>query len=208
MKNGNSQTDESVLIGYAQKGDLDAFNRLVILYQDLVYNQAVRVMGDDAAAQDATQEAFISAYRNIKGYRGGSFRAWMLRIVTNACYDELRRRRRRPSIPLEPQDEEGEEIESPQWIIDPGEQPEFHLERKDLEKAIQHCLEELPFDFREVVVLVDLQGLDYLEAAEASGKPLGTIKSRLARARGRLRDCLKSFGELLPAEFRLEDEER
>jgi len=207
MANGFSQKDESKLIEYAQKGDLDAFNRLVLLYQDLVYNQAMRVMGEEAAAQDATQEAFISAYRNIKSYRGGSFRAWLLRIVTNACYDELRRRRRRPSTPLEPQDDEGEEIESPQWIIDPAEQPEFHIERQDLGKAIQHCLDELPLEFREVVVLIDLQGLDYTEAAEASGKPLGTIKSRLARARGRLRDCLEGFRELLPVEFRLENEE-
>ena len=207
MENEFSQKDESKLIGYAQEGDLDAFNRLVILYQDLVYNQAVRVMGDVAAAQDATQEAFISAYRNIKSYRGGSFRAWLLRIVTNACYDELRRRRRRPSTPLEPEDDEGEEIESPQWIVDPGDQPEYHLERRDLENAIQHCLDELPFEFREVVVLVDLQGLDYTEAAEASRKPIGTIKSRLARARGRLRDCLKGFRELLPMEFRLKNEE-
>jgi hypothetical protein len=84
------------------------FNRLVIIYQDLVYNQALRVMGDAEAAQDATQEAFISAYRHIKSYRGGAFRAWLLRIVTNSCYDELRRRQRRPTTPLEPQDEEGE----------------------------------------------------------------------------------------------------
>ena len=96
---------------------------------------------------------------------------------------------------------------SPQWIVDPGDQPEYHLERRDLENAIQHCLDELPFEFREVVVLVDLQGLDYTEAAEASRKPIGTIKSRLARARGRLRDCLKGFRELLPMEFRLKNEE-
>jgi RNA polymerase sigma-70 factor (ECF subfamily) len=207
MIKGILQQDDNTLIQFAQKGDLDAFNRLVLNYQDLVYNQAVRIMGEEAAAQDATQEAFISAYRNIKKYRGGSFRAWLLRIVTNACYDELRRRRRHPSTPLEPQDEEGEDIESPQWSIDPGELPEEQIGRKDLENAIQHCLDELPFDFREVVILVDIHGLDYSEASQASGKPLGTIKSRLARARSRLRECLKGFGELLPQEFRLENEE-
>jgi len=199
--------EEIELIGYAQKGDLDAFNRLVLVYQDMVYNQALRILGEAEAAQDASQEAFISAYRNLKNYRGGSFRAWLLRIVTNACYDELRRRHRRPTTPLEPQDEEGEEVESPQWMIDPGELPEDHIERSELEFAIQHCLDGLPLEFREVVILVDIQGLDYSEAAQASRKPLGTIKSRLARARGRLRDCLKGFGELLPLEFRLEDED-
>lgn len=200
--------EEIDLIGYAQKGDLDAFNRLILVYQGLVYNQALRVLGEEEAAQDATQEAFISSFRNIKNYRGGSFRAWLLRIVTNACYDELRRRKRRPSTPLEPQDEDGEEVESPQWMIDPGETPDDRIERNELESAIQHCLDRLPLEFREVVVLVDVQGLDYTEAAQASGKPLGTIKSRLARGRDRLRDCLKGFGELLPLEFRLENEDK
>ena len=88
--------DETRLIQDAQHGDIDAFNRLVLAYQDMVYNQAYRVMGEPFAADDATQEAFISAYRKIKTYRGGSFKAWLLRIVTNACYDELRRRKRRP----------------------------------------------------------------------------------------------------------------
>lgn len=200
--------EEIDLIGYAQKGDLDAFNRLVLKYQDLVYNQAVRVLGEEEAAQDATQEAFISTFRNLRNYRGGSFRAWLLRIVTNACYDELRRRRRRPSTPLEPQDEDGEDIESPHWLIDPGERPDDRIERNELEAALQHCLNGLPLEFREIVILVDVQGLDYAEAAQAAGKPLGTIKSRLARARDRLRDCLRGFGELLPLEFRLEDEDK
>lgn len=199
--------EETELIGFARVGDLDAFNHLILVYQELVYNQALRILGEEEAAQDATQEAFISSYRNLKNYRGGSFRAWLLRIVTNACYDELRRRRRRPSTPLEPQDEDGEGIESPRWMVDPGEQPDDRIERRELESAIQHCLDGLPLEFREVVILVDIQGLDYSEAAQASGNALGTIKSRLARARGRLRDCLKGFGELLPSEFRLEDED-
>lgn len=199
--------DEIELIVYAQKGDLDSFNRLVLIYQDLIYNQALRMLGESEPAQDATQDAFISAYRNLKHYRGGSFRAWLLRIVTNACYDELRRRQRRPTTPLEPQDEDGEEIESPEWMIDPVEQPEGQVERHELQAAIQHCLDELPLEFREAVTLVDIQGFDYTEAAQAAGKPLGTIKSRLARARDRLRDCLKGFGELIPAEFRLGNED-
>jgi RNA polymerase sigma-70 factor (ECF subfamily) len=199
--------EEIKLITDAQKGDLDSFNRLVLTYQDLVYNQALRMLGESEPAQDATQEAFVAAYRNLKQYRGGSFRAWLLRIVTNACYDELRRRQRRPTIPLEPLDEEGEEIESPEWMIDPDEQPESQAVRHELQAAIQHCLDELPLEFREAVILVDVQGFDYSEAAQASGKALGTIKSRLARARSRLRDCLKGFGELIPAEFRLENED-
>jgi RNA polymerase sigma-70 factor, ECF subfamily len=194
--------DEAALIQAAQAGDLNAFNALVQTYQDMLFNQAYRVMGEPEYAADATQEAFISAYKKLRSYRGGSFRAWLLRIVTNACYDELRRRQRRPTTSLEPLDDGGDEIESPQWLADPGETPEDSLERAELSSAIQRCLNDLPSDFRSVVVLVDVQGLDYAEAARAIGKPVGTIKSRLARARSRLRDCLRGFGELLPVGFR------
>ncbi len=198
--------DEAGLIQDSQKGDLEAFNRLVIAYQDMVFNQAYRVMGELSAAEDATQEAFVSAYRKIRSYRGGSFKAWLLRIVTNACYDELRRRKRRPTVPLEPVDPYDEVMESPHWLADPGETPEERVTRSELGQAIQDCLEQLSTDFRVVVVLVDIQGLDYQQAAQAMGTPLGTIKSRLARARGGLRECLQRFWELLPASFRLEVE--
>lgn len=198
--------DEPALIQAARDGSLDSFNCLVLAYQDMVYNQAYRMMGDPEPAADAAQDAFISAYRNLRSYRGGSFKAWLMRIVTNLCYDELRRRKRRPTTPLEPVDDEGEEVESPVWLTDPGERPEDSIDRNELNSAIQHCLDNLPDDFRSVVVLVDVQGMDYSEASEVTGKPLGTIKSRLARARVRLRECLQGFGELLPAEFRQEGE--
>jgi RNA polymerase sigma-70 factor (ECF subfamily) len=198
--------DESYLIETAQRGDLDSFNRLVLAYQDFVYNQAYRIMGDEAAASDAVQEAFVAAYQNIRTFRGGSFRAWLFRIVTNACYDEIRQRKRRPNTPLEPLDDAGEEIESPQWLADPNEGPEEAMLRAQLAGAIQHCLDGLPQEYRVVAVLVDVQGMDYNEAAQVIRKPLGTVKSRLARARLRLRDCLQGFGELLPVVFRLERE--
>ena len=197
--------DEPALIDAAQRGELDAFNRLVLQYQELAFNVALRVMGEEAAAADATQEAFISAYRSLRGYRGGSFRAWLLRIVTNACYDELRRRKRRPAVSLEALGEDSEtdaSIGSP----NPGDNPEAIAQRHELIDAIQDCLRGLPPEFRLVAVLIDVQGLDYDEAAQSVGKPLGTVKSRLARARAKLRDCLKAYGELLPAEFRLQNE--
>lgn len=198
--------DESGLIEAARRGDLDAFNRLVLAYQDLVYTQAYRMMGDVEAAEDATQEAFISAYQHINSYRGGSFRGWLLRIVTNACYDELRRRKRRPTIPLEPLDAEDEEVESPGWLADMAELPEESAMRAELRRAIQRCLNELSVEFRTMVVLIDVQGLDYQEAAQVAGAPVGTVKSRLARARMRLRDCLLAFWELLPSAYRLKNE--
>ena len=123
--------------------------------------------------------------------------------MTNACYDELRRRKRRPTTSLEPLGEDGDEIESPRWIADPGELPEDSVVRAEVGQAIQHCLDKLPVDFRVVVVLVDIQGMDYQEAANVIGKPLGTVKSRLARARNRMRECLQGFWELLPMSMRL-----
>jgi RNA polymerase sigma-70 factor, ECF subfamily len=198
--------DEVALIQSAKEGDLNSFNRLVLAYQDLVFTQACRLLNDDQAADDATQEAFISALRSIRKYRGGSFRAWLLRIVTNACYDELRRRKRRPTIPLEPLDDEGDEIESPAWIADTEETPEEVFERTELGNALQNCIEKLPTDFRTVLYLIDVQGLDYKEVSVVIEKPLGTVKSRLARARSRLRDCLQGHWELLPVKFRLKSE--
>ncbi len=198
--------DENILIQDAQRGDLSAFNRLVLNYQDALFNTALRILGDDSLAADATQDAFISAFKNLNSYRGGSFKAWLMRTVTNACYDELRRQKRRPTIPLEPANDEDEEIESPRWLADSTMGPAEKFEADELEHAIQHCLENLPTDFRIVVVLADIQGMDYSEVATVAKAPLGTVKSRLARARLRLRECLQGFGELLPAAFRLERE--
>src|SRR6476646_2884111 len=97
---GNPE-DEQVLIRRATRGDLDAFNALVLRYQDSAYTLAFRIMGDQASAADAAQEAMITAYRRLNTYRGGSFRAWLLRITTNQCYDELRRLKRRPAVSVE-----------------------------------------------------------------------------------------------------------
>ena len=198
--------DETALIRSAQSGDLDSFNTLILHYQDSVFYTALRIIGDEDLAQDAAQEAFISAFRSISTFRGGSFKAWLMRMVTNACYDEFRRQKRRPTTSLEPDTADGEEIDSPRWLADPNMTPAEKSEAVELEHAIQHCLDALPTEFRTVVVLADIQGMDYSEVATASHVPLGTIKSRLARARLRLRECLRGFEELLPSSFRLQEE--
>jgi RNA polymerase sigma-70 factor (ECF subfamily) len=198
--------DEEQLIQAAQQGDLEAFNRLVASYQGLAFNLAYRLLSDDSAAEDVTQEAFISAYKNLRNYRGGSFKAWLLRIITNGSYDELRRRKRRPQTPLEPEPREDEEAPEPAWLADPGESPHELAERVELSAAIQRCLHQLEAEFRTAVVLVDVQGMDYAEAAEVMRRPLGTVKSRLARARTRMQLCLQGFTELLPDRFRLHGE--
>jgi RNA polymerase sigma-70 factor (ECF subfamily) len=200
-----SPMNEQALITDAQNGSLDAFNTLVLHYQDSVFNTALRILGDDDMAADATQDAFISAFKSIATFRGGSFKAWLMRTVTNACYDELRRQKRRPTTPLEPDTDDGEEMDSPRWLADPNMTPDQKAEADEVEHAIQHCLDNLPMEFKTVVVMADIQGMDYTEVATSIRVPLGTIKSRLARARLRLRECLRGFEELLPASYRLEE---
>lgn len=197
--------NEPALIESARKGDIDSFNTLVIAYQHQVYNLAYRIMGDEASAADATQEAFISAYKHMPSFRGESFKSWMYRIVTNACYDELRRRKRRPAASLEGlSDNNDAEIEYD--IPDESLTPEGRVEQRQVAEAIQAGIDTLPADQRATLVLSDVQGMSYEEIASITGTNLGTVKSRLSRARARLRDYLLTQGELLPETLRLKAE--
>jgi RNA polymerase sigma-70 factor (ECF subfamily) len=192
--------DEPTLIAAAQKGDREAFNQLVVHYQGLAYNVAYRIVGNPDAAADATQDAFLSAYRAIARFRGGSFRSWMLRIVTNTCYDQLRAKKRRPTTSLDADpDQDWEE-----WTVDEGERPEEFSERQALSEMLQRALQSLPDEQRTVIVLSDVQGLHYNEISETLGVSLGTVKSRLNRARRKLRDFMRENEELLPARYRLQ----
>jgi RNA polymerase sigma-70 factor, ECF subfamily len=191
--------DEAALINQAQKGDVAAYNRLVLHYQGLVYNVVYRIMGEPQGAEDMTQEAFISAYQALNRFQGGNFKAWLLRIATNACYDELRRHKRRPQSSL---DELTEENESFSFLRSPEEGPEAQQQRLEMMRAIESCLEALPDDQRITAVLSDIEGYDYNEIASITSASLGTVKSRLSRARSKLRDCLQGFAELLPTEYR------
>ena len=194
--------DEPTLIAAAQGGDREAFNQLVIHYQGIAYNVAYRVLSDSEAAADATQDAFLSTYRAMSRFRGGSFKAWLLRIVTNACYDQLRVKKRRPTVSLDDDpDSDWEE-----WTVDAGERPEAFVQREELGQIIQRGLQMLPPDQRTIVVLSDIQGMRYNEIAEVVGVSLGTVKSRLNRGRRKLRDFLHANAELLPAQYRLHDE--
>jgi len=191
--------DEQALISAARRGDSQAFNKLILQYQSLVYNVAYRMLHDPDKAADATQEAFISAFRALHGFRGGSFKAWLLRIVTNACYDQLRAAKRRPSSSL---DDMLVDPDHSLRLVDEAESPEEFAERQDLSRVIQAALDELPADQKATVILSDIQGLNYEEIAQATGVALGTVKSRLSRARAHLRDLLMQEQELLPAPYR------
>jgi len=193
--------DESTLIQRARRGNLEAFNALVLQYQDSVFNVAYRIMGEPQSAADAAQEAFIVAFRRLDTFRGGSFKSWILRIATNQCYDELRRLKRRPATSVEDMADPDSD-ETPD-LPDNSETPEQIVQQRELQRAIGQCIQALGDDQRSVLVLSDLEGLNYQEIADSVGTTLGTVKSRLSRARAAVRDCLQAVQELLPSAYRL-----
>ena len=192
--------DEQAVIAAAQRGDLPAFNQIILHYQGLAYNVAYRIVGDADAASDATQDGFIKAFQRLNQYRGGSFKAWLLRIITNTCYDALRAQKRRPTSSLESEEDEDPDHDV-RWL-DPAERPEAYVVRQELAEAIQDAIQKLPPDQRITLILSDIEGLDYQEIADATNTALGTVKSRLSRARARLRELLLLQTELLPSQFR------
>lgn len=202
---GRPEYDEAALLAAAQRGELPAFNQIILHYQSLAYNIAYRLTSDDELAADATQDAFIKAYQRISQYRGGSFKSWMLRIVTNTCYDALRARKRRPTVSLESGEDDEDDPDYDARLMDRSERPEAYAMRQELAGVIQVAIGQLPPDQRATLILSDIEGLDYQEIADATGAALGTVKSRLSRARAKLRDLLLEHQELLPSNYRLSD---
>ncbi|MFK7800593.1 MAG: RNA polymerase sigma factor [Anaerolineae bacterium] len=191
--------DEPYLIGEAKKGDVNAYNTLVLHYQDLAYSVAYRIMGDGDSAADAAQDAFVNAWKKLHSFKEGNFKAWLMRIVTNRCYDLLKYNKRRPQSSL---DEMTEVNESSRWLQSDGDRPDEQHEQAMVFEAVQNCLNNLPDDQRIIAVLCDVEGYDYQNAADIADCSLGTVKSRLNRARTKLRDCLRGLGELLPDKYR------
>jgi RNA polymerase sigma-70 factor (ECF subfamily) len=197
--------DEEKLVKAAQRGNLDAFNELILYYQNQVYNLAYHIMKDPAAADDASQEAFISAYRALDSFRGGSFRSWLLRIVTNACYDELRRYKRRPKVSFDDFGEMDEEANP--HLRDKAELPEESVQRDDLRILLEETMGRLPEEQQTTLFLIDRLGLSYQEVADTMETELGTVKSRLYRARAKMRAYLMEQSELLPPRYRQKSRE-
>ena len=188
------QYEDPQLVRLVLDGDTEAFNDLVERHQSRAYNLCVRMLGDADAAADVAQDAFISAYKHLPSLRG-EFRPWLMRIVANGCRDVLRSQKRRPSVSL---DLERDDDDTPAMqLADTGDGPEAALMKSELQKTIASALAEIPDDQREVVILSDIQGLSYQEIADMTGINIGTVKSRLNRARSRLRELLVA-AELLP----------
>jgi RNA polymerase sigma-70 factor, ECF subfamily len=187
----NSDQDEAKLIQAADQGDLEAFNQLVLKYENLAYQHASDLLGDPALAEDVTQEIFIKTFQNIPTFRGGSFRSWLLRIPTNTAYGLLRKDKRQRSLPLYLEDDPGDEIESTGWLVDRGKSPSERIEQKDLAVLLLEALNHHPEGYRNVIILVDVYDMDDLEAAEVLNIPQGTVKSRIAWARLQVKEKIE-----------------
>jgi RNA polymerase sigma-70 factor, ECF subfamily len=179
------------LLSRAVHGDLDSYNQLVVKHQDIAYQRAFSVLGDPYLAEDAVQESFIRAYHALHTLRGDSFRAWLFKIVTNTAISLLRAEVQKHSRSLSLDNAEGDEIESPAWIADPSPSVEALLEQKEDTQRLAQIINGLPPIYREVLLLVDWYELDYSEAAQTLNVPLGTIRSRVARARFQVRRKLQ-----------------
>jgi RNA polymerase sigma-70 factor (ECF subfamily) len=201
----SGQDEERELITRGQGGDRAAFNELIERYQASAYALALRMLGDPEAAADVTQEAFLSAFRHLSAFRGASFRAWLLRIVSNGCFDVFRARSRHPTTSLDALTDEGDGAPTgglsddgrlPAQFSDTAWDPERAALRRETIAVIEAALLCLPAEQRLAVILSDVQGLPYDEIARIMETPVGTVKSRIARARAHLRVLLDVRGEL------------
>ncbi|MDD2481440.1 MAG: sigma-70 family RNA polymerase sigma factor [Lutispora sp.] len=187
---------EKLLVAKSKKGNLDAFEELISAYERKAYNIAYRMMGNEEDAKDMAQEAFIKIYKSIQNFREeSSFSTWLYRIVTNVCLDELRKRKKDKLVPLELsiETEKGTAIVE---LSAERETPEDIYERVEKRHLIQNAISSLGEDYKTVIILRDIQGFGYEEIATMLNCSLGTIKSRINRARNLLKEKLRYQLEL------------
>jgi RNA polymerase sigma-70 factor (ECF subfamily) len=189
------QRRDLILLEQARDGSLDAFNSLVEAYQDHLHALVARMVPDRDQAADAVQDAFFSAYRNMRSFRGGSVRSWLSRIAINAAMDQQRLKKRRPAQPYP-------ELEDDSWQPPAGPDADpvrtaMHGERS---RALQAALAAITADQRHAIVLFDVEGYDYQEIADLTGVSLGTVKSRIHRGRLALRERLEGSISLFRGE--------
>lgn len=190
-----TREQEYLIVQQVLEGDTNAFEELVLEYEKKVYNVALRILGNSEDAADMTQEAFIKAYNSLTGFRGDSkFSVWLTRIVSNLCLDFLRSRNRRPTISLSMEDDDGDDVQLD--IADTRQSPELLLERSLTRESVRRGLRSLPEDYREILLLREIQGLSYDEIAAALNIEVGTVKSRIFRGRKKLCDYLIKDGNI------------
>lgn len=197
--------DEKKLIARILKGDHDAFAQIVTAYEDKVYHLCFRMCGDRDQAQDLAQEAFIKAWRGLAFYKHeASFSTWLYRLTSNVCIDHLRRQKRRTAVSLTADDEENTQLDVP----DLAPTPEEKVLESQLHQAVSDAMGRLPEDFRLVLTLRVVEERSYDEIAEIMDLKPGTVKSRLARAREKLRKILLESGnDCVPSSVKSDREE-
>lgn len=163
------------------QSQLELFEEIVLPHLDAAFNLARWLMRNDQDAQDVVQEAYLRAFRFFDGYRGGDAKAWLLAVVRNTCRTWQRRQvRESGAVPFDEAVHSGDEALPDQEQI---------LVNREQVRALRHCIEKLPLDFREVLVMRELEEMSYQQIADALGLALGTVMSRLSRARKRLEEC-------------------
>ena len=187
---------EQELVARARRGDESAFEALVPENEKRIYNLCRRLTGNQEDAAELTQEAFLNAWRGLGRFQGeSSFSTWLYRLATNACIDFLRKEKRRQSLSMTvslDDEEEARQVELP----DERYAPEGALERAEARRAVAEGLERLTLEHRQVLVMREIHGLSYAEIGQVLGLEEGTVKSRIARARGALRKVLTERGNL------------
>lgn len=190
-----TREQEAAIVRKVLGGDANAFETLVLEYEKNVYNIALRMTGNSEDAADMTQEAFIKAYNSLQSFRGDSkFSVWLYRIVSNVCLDFLRSKNRRPTVSLSVEDDDGEDAQLD--VVDESQSPELLLDRKLTRDSVRRGLDSLPPDYRQILLLREIQGLSYDEIAQALSLEVGTVKSRIFRARKRLCTFLIDDGNI------------
>lgn len=180
--------DQPLIEAFCTRQDNDAFDRLVIKYQDKVFNLCYRFMGNYHDASDCAQDTFVKVYRSLSKFKGkAEFSTWLYRIAVNTCKNKLSSLSYRVSKMMVRLDKPKTEIK------DESHSPEANLEKSEKSELIQKAIDELPADHKSVIVLRDVEGLSYEKVAEITGYNIGTVKSKLARARERLRNKLRGL---------------
>jgi RNA polymerase sigma-70 factor (ECF subfamily) len=179
------------LIGRARTGDSRAFDELARREERALYRHAARIVGPGADAEDVVQDAFLSAWRSIRSFEGTSFRAWLFRIVTNRALDRMRARKRRPELPLEPTDDEEVTWAEP---ASPGPELADMASSHEALRVVEEALASVPAEQRAALLLRDVEGFAYEEIAFMTGVEIGTVKSRIHRARLAVRNTLITRG--------------
>ena len=188
-----TRQEEEKLIARVLAGDVNAFEPLVTENQTKVYHLALRLLGNEADAADAAQDALIRAYTSLSSFRGDSrFSVWLYRLTNNICIDYLRRQKRQNTVSLETEDDDGETVQMD--IPDDTWSPEVLAERAEDAEAVRAAMAALPSDLREILTMREIGGLSYEELADTLGLELGTVRSRLNRARKKLCAILMESG--------------